>query len=174
MARITLRGSSTPGAMSNGIESAGFALIGDSPTNTTIGRRARTAAGSAVITWVTPGPHVTEATASLPVATLRCREWLEIEGGVISSLMQQAIPAEAGEDYAMTSHGTIPGQPHLETETAVPLFAQALRPYCIASGAQARFAALVSRPCNPVNYRAGTGARCKQQERNRLPVKGKI
>jgi hypothetical protein len=32
----------------------------------------------------------------------------------------------------------------------------------------------VSRPCNPVNYRAGTGARCKQQERNRLPVKGKI
>ena len=33
---------------------------------------------------------------------------------------------------------------------------------------------LVSRPCNPVNYRAGTGARCKQQERNRLPVKGEI
>src|SRR5580704_16618122 len=28
--------------------------------------------------------------------------------------------------------------------------------------------------CNPVNYRAGTGARCKQQERNRLPVKGEI
>ncbi|MGA6965045.1 MAG: hypothetical protein WBZ51_15710, partial [Xanthobacteraceae bacterium] len=99
---------------------------------------------------------------------------MEIEGGVISSLMQQAIPAEAGEDYAMTSHGTIPGQPHLETETAVPLFAQALRPYCIASGAQARFAALVSRPCNPVNYSAGTVARCKQQERNRLPVKGEI
>jgi hypothetical protein len=33
---------------------------------------------------------------------------------------------------------------------------------------------LVSRPCNSVNYRAGTGARCKQQERNRLPVKGEI
>ena len=28
--------------------------------------------------------------------------------------------------------------------------------------------------CNPVNYRAGTGAPCKQQERNRLPVKGEI
>ena len=70
MARITLRGSSTPGAMLNGIESAGFALIGDSPANTTIGRRARTAAGSAVITWVTPGPHVTEATASLPVVNV--------------------------------------------------------------------------------------------------------
>src|SRR3984893_3858949 len=27
-------------------------------------------------------------------------------------------------------------------------------------------------PCNPVNYRAGTGATCKQQEKNRLPVKG--
>jgi hypothetical protein len=69
------------------------------------------------------------------------REWLEIEGGVISSLMQQAIPAEAGGDYAMTSHGTIPGQPHLETETAVLLFAQALRPCCVAPGAHARCAA---------------------------------
>src|ERR1700730_8365245 len=28
--------------------------------------------------------------------------------------------------------------------------------------------------CNPVNFTAGTGARCKQQERNRLPVKGEI
>jgi hypothetical protein len=28
--------------------------------------------------------------------------------------------------------------------------------------------------CNPVNYRAATVARCKQQERNRLPVKGEI
>jgi hypothetical protein len=28
--------------------------------------------------------------------------------------------------------------------------------------------------CNPVNYRAGTGTRCKQQERNKLPVKGEI
>jgi hypothetical protein len=27
-------------------------------------------------------------------------------------------------------------------------------------------------PCNPVNYRAGTGATCKQQEKSRLPVKG--
>ena len=49
-----------------------------------------------------------------------------------------------------------------------------LRPCCIASGTQARFAAVVSRPCNPVNYRAGTVAPCKQQERNRLPVKGEI
>src|SRR5580700_10871290 len=31
---------------------------------------------------------------------------------------------------------------------------------------------LLSRPCNPVNYRAGTGAPCKQQEKNRRPVKG--
>jgi hypothetical protein len=66
----------------------------------------------------------------------------------------------------MTNHGTIPGQPHLETETAVPLFAQELRP--------SRVMLLLSRPCNPVNYRAGTGTRCKQQERNRLPVKGEI
>jgi hypothetical protein len=47
-----------------------LALIGDSPANTTIGNRARTAAGSAVINWVTPGPHVTDATAILPVAML--------------------------------------------------------------------------------------------------------
>src|ERR1700730_14003083 len=31
---------------------------------------------------------------------------------------------------------------------------------------------LLSRPCNPVNYRAGTGATCKQQEKNRRPGKG--
>ena len=37
--------------------------MGVSPANTTIGRRARTAAGSAVISWVRPGPQVTEATA---------------------------------------------------------------------------------------------------------------
>jgi transposase-like protein len=47
---------------------------------------------------------------------------LEIEGGVISSLMQQAIPAQAGGDYAMTSHSTMPDQPQSETETAVHLF----------------------------------------------------
>src|SRR5215469_7444646 len=41
--------------------------MGDSPAKTTIGRRARTAAGSAVINWVTPGPQVTEATASVLV-----------------------------------------------------------------------------------------------------------
>jgi hypothetical protein len=115
--------------------------------------------------------HSAPAATSMPgdarsFSGIRCREWLEIEGGVISSLMQQAIPAEAGGDHAMTSHGTIPGQPHLETEAAVPLFAQALRP--------SRVVPLLSRPCNPVNYRAGTGARCKQQERNRLPVKGEI
>jgi hypothetical protein len=44
---------------------------------------------------------------------------LEIEGGVISGLVQQAIPAQAGEDYAMTSHSTTPDQPQSETETAV-------------------------------------------------------
>jgi len=47
-----------------------LALIGGSPANTTIGRRARTAAGSAVTSWVTPGPQVTDAAAILPVATL--------------------------------------------------------------------------------------------------------
>jgi hypothetical protein len=52
---------------------------------------------------------------------------LEIEGGVISSLMQQAILAQAGGDYAMTSHSTIPDQPQLETETAMPLFRQLVR-----------------------------------------------
>jgi putative transposase len=47
---------------------------------------------------------------------------LEIEGGVISSLFQQAIPARAGGDYAMTSHSTMPDQRQSETETAVHLF----------------------------------------------------
>src|SRR5882724_12628262 len=36
--------------------------------------------------------------------------------------MQQAIPAQAGGDYAMTSHNTMPDQPQSETETAVYLF----------------------------------------------------
>src|SRR2546421_10428340 len=36
--------------------------------------------------------------------------------------MQQAIPAQAGGDYAMTSHSTTPDQPQSETETAVQLF----------------------------------------------------
>src|SRR5437588_2441929 len=36
--------------------------------------------------------------------------------------MQQAIPAQAGGDYAMTSHSTIPNEPQSETETAVQLF----------------------------------------------------
>jgi putative transposase len=47
---------------------------------------------------------------------------LEIEGGVISSLDQQAIPADAGGDYAMTSDTTTTDQLQSETETAVPLF----------------------------------------------------
>jgi len=47
---------------------------------------------------------------------------LEIEGGVISSLVQQAIPAEAGGDYAMTSHSTMPEQLQSQSETAVHLF----------------------------------------------------
>ena len=36
--------------------------------------------------------------------------------------MQQAIPARAGGDYAMTSHSTMPDPPQSETETAVQLF----------------------------------------------------
>jgi transposase-like protein len=36
--------------------------------------------------------------------------------------MQQAIPALAGGDYAMTSHSTIADEPQSEIETAVPLF----------------------------------------------------
>src|SRR5438309_11754100 len=36
--------------------------------------------------------------------------------------MQQAIPARAGGDYAMTSHSTTPDQPQSETETAEYLF----------------------------------------------------
>jgi hypothetical protein len=47
---------------------------------------------------------------------------LEIEGGVFFNLMQQAIPAFAGGDYAMTSHSTTPGQPQLETADAEKLF----------------------------------------------------
>jgi putative transposase len=37
-------------------------------------------------------------------------------------LVQQAIPAEAGGDYAMTSHSTKPQQPQWETESGVQLF----------------------------------------------------
>jgi len=44
------------------------ALIGLSPANTTIGTPARDAVVSAVAIWVTPGPHVTVATPTLPVA----------------------------------------------------------------------------------------------------------
>jgi putative transposase len=36
--------------------------------------------------------------------------------------MQQAIPAQAGGDYAMTSHSTTPDLPQSETETVVHLF----------------------------------------------------
>ena len=36
--------------------------------------------------------------------------------------MQQAIPARAGGDYAMTSHSTMLEQPQLETEAAAQLF----------------------------------------------------
>ena len=39
---------------------------GASPANTTSGRWARTAAGSAVINCVTPGPQVTVATPTSP------------------------------------------------------------------------------------------------------------
>jgi hypothetical protein len=35
-------------------------------------------------------------------------------------------------------------------------------------------ATMASVKMNPVNYRAGTVATCKQQEKNRLPVKGEI
>jgi hypothetical protein len=47
---------------------------------------------------------------------------LEIEGGVISSLDQQAIPAFAGGDHAMTSNSTRPCLPQSENETAEHLF----------------------------------------------------
>jgi hypothetical protein len=47
---------------------------------------------------------------------------LEIEGGVISSLMQQAIPAFAGGDHAMTSNSTTPSLPQSEIETAGHVF----------------------------------------------------
>jgi hypothetical protein len=43
------------------------AFSGASPAKITSGRRARTAAGSAVISWVSPGPHVTVATPISPV-----------------------------------------------------------------------------------------------------------
>jgi putative transposase len=47
---------------------------------------------------------------------------LEIEGGVISSLVQQAIPAFAGGDHAMTSNSTTAYLPQSEIETAEHLF----------------------------------------------------
>jgi putative transposase len=47
---------------------------------------------------------------------------LEIEGGVISSLDQQAIPAFAGGDYAMTSNSTTACLPQSEIKTAEHLF----------------------------------------------------
>jgi putative transposase len=47
---------------------------------------------------------------------------LENEGGVISSLVQQAIPAFAGGDHAMTSNSTTSCLPQSEIETAEHLF----------------------------------------------------
>jgi putative transposase len=47
---------------------------------------------------------------------------LEIEGGVISSLVQQAIPAFAGGDHAMTSNSTTACLPQSEIETAEHVF----------------------------------------------------
>ena len=44
------------------------APIGESPANTTIGMLPRAAIVSAVMIWVKPGPQVTEATPTLPVA----------------------------------------------------------------------------------------------------------
>lgn len=44
------------------------AWIGASPANTTRGIRPREAVASAVMIYVKPGPHVTEATPTLPVA----------------------------------------------------------------------------------------------------------
>ena len=42
--------------------------MGASPAKTTSGMRARAAPVSAVMIWVKPGPQVTEATPTLPVA----------------------------------------------------------------------------------------------------------
>jgi putative transposase len=47
---------------------------------------------------------------------------LENEGGVISSLVQQAIPAFAGGDHAMTSNSTTSRPPQSEIETTEHLF----------------------------------------------------
>jgi putative transposase len=47
---------------------------------------------------------------------------LEIEGGVISSLVQQAIPAFAGGDHAMRSNSTTSCLPQSKIETAGQLF----------------------------------------------------
>src|SRR5262249_55473419 len=66
-----------------------------------MGRRARTAAGSAVINCVTPGPHVTEATAILPVATLwavaaatvtcSCLTWTDCTPGSLAKAVDQCM-----------------------------------------------------------------------------------
>jgi putative transposase len=47
---------------------------------------------------------------------------LEIEGGVISSLVQQAIPAFVGGDHAMRSNSTTASLQQSEIETAEHLF----------------------------------------------------
>jgi hypothetical protein len=45
-----------------------LALIGASPANTTSGILPREATDSAVMIWVKPGPQVTDATPTFPVA----------------------------------------------------------------------------------------------------------
>ena len=51
------------------------------------------------------------------MALVPLREWLGIDGGIISSLIQQAIP-DAGRDCAMKSNSTTPCPPQSEIETA--------------------------------------------------------
>src|SRR5258706_359783 len=57
---------------------------GASPANTTSGRWARTAAGSAVINCVTPGPHVTVAT---PTSRF-FREYAMAAGSAVESVVK--------------------------------------------------------------------------------------
>jgi hypothetical protein len=62
---------SAPQARANGAWSISCrvhtAVVGTSPANTTSGMSPRAAVASAVITWVKPGPWVTEATPTFPV-----------------------------------------------------------------------------------------------------------
>ena len=80
------------------------ASIGSSPEKTTSGMRACAAVASAVMIWVSPGPQVTEAIPTSPVARAHavaiataacsCRTWkLRTSGSAARAASQCMLPS---------------------------------------------------------------------------------